>query len=43
MTMKIANPSKRGLERDFWLLGVRDWVASLNYLLSQLLPLTLQR
>ncbi|WP_392532948.1 hypothetical protein [Nostoc sp. C117] len=22
ITMKIANPSKRGLERDFWVLGI---------------------
>jgi len=22
LTMKIANPSKRALERDFWVLGI---------------------
>jgi hypothetical protein len=38
-----ANPPLVCIERDFWVLGIRDLVASLNYLLSQLLPLTLQR
>jgi hypothetical protein len=37
------NPSQAWIGRDFWVLGIRDWVASLNYLLSQLLPLTLQK